>query len=290
MTLTLGTVKPRSVPGPSELAAAFPEFAALEQGSRRAAAIALGDLPAPCAPCMTPEPRRLSECALSPPPGCENLGALVRRVVRAARTEQNPERLRSLAAYDDVWLPGLAAQPPALPVPVELWLDPASPVIGDAARTASALSEGPTPVILRTRVLSRPDRPARQTALGRLAMVAAEQGALIPLAACLGEARAAGGEARAWATAERSAAEAAEALRAIPACAALDLAGLEAAGRAEAVGEALAREQALAAERGVRSGPTWFVNGYRLRGAQSTAALSAALAREGADARAEAGP
>ncbi len=180
------------MPTARELSAIVPEFSALSDESGRAAALALADVSAPCAPCERPL-TMLSDCALKAPAGCENLPRLLRRVARAAQTETNPERLRALVAYGDVWVSGAAPPEPKGRIPLELWLDPQSPLAPRVREQLAQLTEGqPVDVTVR------------------------DPGA----------------------------------------------------------------EPELAQERGVRSSPTWIINGYRLRGFQSNAALGMTLHRE----------
>lgn len=243
----------RALVGPHDLARIFPEISTLPEDRQRAVAAALGQISAPCEPCAHDADLRLSECALRQDEGCENVPQLVRRVIRAAEQEADPARLRLLAVRGDLWVPGVAPLGEGPPVPVELWLDLGAPLLEETLDTLDALEKGPVPITLTLRSYA-PKGVDRGVALAGEA--AREAGKLRELARCV-----AAGTGR-------------------EACDGLDLEGWKQRGAAPEIAPALAAEQAQALARGVRSSPTWFVRGYRMRGLQSQNALEALVARE----------
>lgn len=283
VSVTLGEPAPQTLPGARALAAAFPEVAALPSEQQRAVALGLARVSAPCAPCAE---RALSACVLSPPPGCENLPGLVRRA--AAVAEGGEGSVAAHLAYGDVWIPGVAPEEWEGAVPVELWLDLASPLLGRALDAVDALRSA-APLALTIRLAVPASRSEAGRALARLGFAAGEE-RVGELGRCVAAARERGGEATTWATTGALSEAALVELGQVPACAGLDLRRLDAVGRAATVSKQLAAEQADAEARGVRSGPTWFINGYRMRGLQSLDALSQAIAREAADKRSQASP
>ena len=250
--VTLKKAGRRDLPGPQELGALFPELLKLPEDRQIAVSQALGQIAAPCGPCWREADLRLSECLLREEKGCENLPYLVRRVIAAAAVQPDAAALRLLAVRGDLWVPGVAAPADGAPVPVELWLDLSSPLLGVALDTLDAVEKGPVPITLNLRSYASKSVP-RPLALA--AEAARQAGGLRELAHCLaapGAADASGACQSAW----------------------------ESAAQAPELAQRLEEEQALAQQRGVRSGPTWFVRGYRMRGAQSVAALNSMLARE----------
>lgn len=252
--------KAEALPGSEELAAVFPAVAALDPAQRKAVAVALGLTEAPCVPCREPEIRPLSSCALDAPAGCENLPSLVERAAAGAAAGLSGQALQNTVLYGDAWVPAAAGARSAETsgaggVPVELWIDLGSPGLEGTLATASALTGASLSVHLWLRS-AEPVSRRDQLALG-----AEAQGELLSLAACwLASPGGVEGEPSA--------------------CAQPLLEAVERAGADEIASGAPARAVAAAQLRGLRSSPTWFVNGYRMRGLQSAAAIQRMIDRE----------
>lgn len=259
----------------------FPELAQLPPENGRAAALALADVAAPCAPCVEPL-TMLSDCALAAPPGCENLPRLVLRVARAAKTETNPKKLSALVAYGDIWVAGVAPADVGASIPVELWVDLSSPVLDESLTLYGEMRKIGDPRPYTIHLFSAPYRKSAEK-LSRLGFVAQREGELWALFACVGEARGAGGAAARWAATGALDEEAELALEGLSSCSDLELGRWSEVAETPEIAAIAAEEQALAEALGVRSAPTWFINGYRMRGLQSLTALTMVLSRERAD-------
>lgn len=250
--MTLQKVGPRALVGPTELSALYPEISTLPEDRRIAVAAALGQITAPCAPCADKHDLRLSECALRQEKGCENLPYLVRRVIRAAETVGDPARLRLLAVRGDVWVPDVAPLGDGAPVPVELWLDLDNALLGRTLDTLDALEQGPVPIQVTLRAYAA---PGESGTLARAAGRARAAGKLREVARCVAAEdpdHCGGATLAAWSKTTDDVSDA----------------------------DQTVQDQALAQQRGVRSAPTWFIRGYRMRGLQSLSALQAMIARE----------
>jgi hypothetical protein len=230
---------------------------------------AMNLVPAPCAPCggMT-----LAQCAQDPPAGCENVEQLVARAARMSLGGSDLDHVRDALSYQDDWIGPLDLGPPragaAEPLAgLVVWLDPLGSLTPPALETARALLDGhPGVLAVAWRFRVDPDDPASLA----VAAIGTTAGDRLPawLDAAATERTALRGE---DADARQAAlARAAEA-------AGITLPSTEQQRRAEA--EAV-RQSTAGEAVGVRSAPTWFVDGYRLRGAQSLPAIDDLLDRQ----------
>lgn len=273
LTLKMGGAA-TPVPSPvsrADLVQRLPELDSLPQSAQLSLVGALNLEPAPCRPCRPdPEdlgadqeeaPRSMARCLVDgPPPGCENLGELVGRGLRLAQAGAHPQAIRAALSYGEPWSPepgprGLGWPDPAAPVEVELWVDPSfgpwpeAVVVADALVARSATDPLLRPPDLQVRLM--PPRVADADPALPLAIVAADlQGQGLPYLRAL--------------AALPAAARAPEAAAA--ACAGLDRPAWD---RARQDGSAQARlleDLAAAGHIGLRSAPSWRIDGYRLRG------------------------
>ncbi len=253
-----------------ELVASVEGFAALRPAEQQNLAQILNAVPSACLPC---DRKPLARCAVAPPKGCENVPPLVGRAVRMVTARVPPEVVRRAVSYPDVWLPIPHDRTPALDpngaVRVEVWLDFTSPFTAPTLQTIGKLPDKDVGLVVR--FLPDAEQPSSK-ALAAGAIAAERQGKLFAFA------------------------EAAEAWRAGARDALRDGGGPFADGGVEAVGAQLvaqgldldrweqdrasadaaariADDRELAGVLGVRAVPTWFVDGYRLRGSQSDLAL-----------------
>lgn len=247
----------------AELPGAAPAALTLSAEQQEIVRAALNLTPAACAPC---EGRGLGRCLASgPPAGCENLPALVDRLVRRLAAGDPPEVARLSITYPEPWFPGategLILAGAADGLPVVWWVDPAAPSLALALESARALPLDR--VSLRVRFLPSPSQP------GSAALAAAVRGAAVA-----GQGMALFEAIAAERTRQKSAGKV-DLAAAVPGLVAalpgLDRAAYEAA--VAAAGPALAEDAAAASRFGLAAAPAWFVGGYRLRGAQSEVAI-----------------
>ena len=255
---------------PDALAAAFPSVQALPEPAREAVTAVLNGATAPCVPCWEP-PRPLAVCALEAPVGCENLPRLVERAADMAAANASPKAIFDAVTYGDPWFPDAPGASGA-PLSLELWVDLASPFLAPLLARLGVLGEanreaGPPALVFR--ILAE----VGGEAVARAAAAADAQGALLRFARATRDWQDAA-DAAAASTGGSAPALDDDALRAIAArCEGLDLDRWETDLSSVSTTDRLASDAALAASRGVRAAPTWFVNGYRLRGMQSQRAI-----------------
>lgn len=257
-----------------ELGAAWPEIAALRPGEQSLLVRILNVVPSACVPC---ERKPLARCAVAPPSGCENVGPLVRRAIRMVRAAEPPEKVRAAVSYADIWVPlpqdRVPLLDPSAPVRVELWVDPTSPF---SAPTLESVGKLPTSGVgLVLRFLPSTERGSSD-ALSRGAIAAGLQGQGLAFLRAAEAWRAGAKEARRQRT-DPFADGGLDAVAASLVPAGLDLARWESDRQGATVAAQLADDAQLARVIGVRSVPTWFVDGYRLRGNQSDLALGRLL-------------
>ncbi len=253
-----------------ELAAWSPEIAALAPMARAELTGSMNLVLAPCAPCMEGDVH-LARCVLDAPAGCENLPELVDRMRRVAAAGGGQGALRAVATYGDAWTPagpgtGAGWPDPDSPVHVELWVDPGQGLWRQAAQTARDLATGSAerdhmgPLSISVRLLPTwtvREQPVREGALPLHRAVAAAdrvgQGVplLLALAAQAGDAP-----------------DLDAAIASIP-----DLSGTGWTDALAAADADLAADAADARAIGLRAAPSWRIDGYRLRGAQSLPSL-----------------
>lgn len=253
-----------------ELGASIDGFAELRPAEQHSLGQILNAVPAACVPC---DRKPLARCAVAPPKGCENVAPLVARAVRMVTAQTPPEVVRRAVSYPDVWLPIPADRTPSLDpdgaVRVEVWMDFTSPFTTPTMETLGKLPTEQVGLVLR--FLPDPEAPsAEAVALGAIAADA--QGKLLPYARA----------AEVWRTRARDAVRSGgdpfgdggvDAIGAQLVSEGLDLAQWEQDRASAETARRLADDAELAGVLGVRAVPTWFVDGYRLRGAQSDLAL-----------------
>jgi hypothetical protein len=200
-------------------------------------------VPAPCEPCFPGT--SLGVCLLSPQPGCENLPALAERAARLVRAGTDQHVLRDQLSYAEPWIPDATAEDNPDAVDIELWLDPGTPGTAQLFERIAAVEASAGTFALHIRPMG--DGP--EDIAGRGLAAAAAQGA-----------------AKTYLQSISSEATEAE-VRALAASQGLDVA------RFAADFEAARVDVAVMRTKGVRSSPTWFVEGYRLRGLQSVDAI-----------------
>lgn len=248
---------------PEAMAQVYPALADLPPEALLHAVGAMNLVPAPCPPCW--QDRTLAMCALAPPVGCENLTGLVARATRLAHGGAEVEAIREALSYADVWFAPAAEHqdPDPRVVDIEVWVDPTAPSLEmTLARIDAVEAESPGPLRWHWRAMSSPSPSAEGE--GDADRMRAERGERV--ARGLAQA-AAQGKGRAWL----------EALQGVDA-AAVQAASLAAGVEEGGEGGGLALEEMRT--RDVRSSPTWFVEGYRLRGLQSPQEMLRVIALE----------
>ncbi len=257
------------------LAGAVVELSALVPRDQDLVTEVLNVVPAPCGAC---DRTSIARCALSMPSECERLPSLVQRALRVAAEGTTKERLESVVSYPDIWVKipdqGRMVDPPKHgPILMEVWLDPSGPMLGGTVGTIDQLDLTHGGIIFR--YLTVPG-DALSEDIAKATMAVQDQGQLEAFLRALlvwKEAhRTVGGG-----SGELSLAALAEVVVSLPGVA---LATYEAARSSEAIAARLAEDRALAARIEVRSAPSFFVNGYRLRGAQSASALNRLISLE----------
>ncbi len=239
LRVQMGEIGPVPNPiAPEELLAVYPDLSLLPEMPQVAVVGVLNLVSAPCEPCED----SLAVCALRPPAGCENIPLLVGRAVEVAAQGGDPDAIRDAVTYNDDWVfDDTRAKTGS--VDVEVWIDPASPSTPEALTRISQVSEalGDIPVQFHLRVLWDDEDVERPAALALLA--AEEQSSGLAFLR--------------------------DPVGAIP-----DPVRFEERQGEDTLGERLRAEQAIARAKGVRSAPTWFVEGYRLRGLQGEQNIS----------------
>ena len=261
----------------AELSGLYPRLATLPEPQQNVVVGMANSIPAPCGPCADAS---MGRCAVAVPEGCENIPLLMERLMTVAAAGRSPTEARDAVLYDDIWLP---LEPPPTPwggsgsgPSVEMWVDPASPFLAPTVETLDGLALDGIQLSMRV-LLSDDGASTRAVATGALA--AERQGLALEFLQA----------ASAWRQQAREAVRrgddpfAGDALEGI----ALDLEskGLDLTRwRTDRSDPSLAArldaDQAYGPSIGVRAVPTWFINGYRLRGAQSADALARVLLME----------
>jgi hypothetical protein len=227
---------------PEELSTAYPELSTLPNYPLLAVVGTLNLVPGPCVPCST----SLARCALDLPKGCENLPGLVARAISLAGEGKNPDELRVALSYPDVWFNDPTSEQTDA-VDIEVWVDPSAPSVPGILERMNTLKSavGEIPLRFHIRVLWNDDAEDERPAA--LALLAAEE-------------QSAG---LAFLTAGSVAAGA------IPEPQVFTARTID-----PGLDTLLESELVVSQTKGVRSAPTWFVEGYRLRGLQSTQSIS----------------
>ncbi|MCB9778069.1 MAG: hypothetical protein H6742_05865 [Alphaproteobacteria bacterium] len=255
-----------------ELRAAQPILSRLAPKQQELVTAALNLEPGPCRPCMD-DGRNLAKCAVDAPAGCDNLGELVGRAVRLAEAGAPLPSVRAVVATAAPWLPegpGAGQAWPALDrvMVLELWVDlDRGPWQQAAARAHEAYDvlDAEAPGIpgvrvrtLQTWALREESAPAGQETAHRAVAAADLQGQGLPFLEALAD-------------------EADHGERALQAAAAavpgLDAARWQADRTGPASTAAVAESQAAALAMGLKSAPSWRVDGYLLNGHRSLDSL-----------------
>lgn len=234
---------------PEQLIVSVPSLAALEGETLFMTIGVMNLVPAPCVPCF--ETQTLGLCLVSPPRGCENLQSVAQRAVRLAKTGMGQLQLREAISYSEPWFPDETAQNDLDRVDVEVWLDPTAQGSKQLFDRISAI-QGFGDVLIHLRVMGDSvDDPRGRALTAAIAQDNAE--AFLALGPLPAE------EADILGQAER---------------ARLDMDRFRPDFAAARIDVEVMRTK------GVRSSPTWFVEGYRLRGLQSTEAIGRLIKME----------
>lgn len=260
--------QPAAVDGvpPAVLAAAFPEVARLDADRQQLVAGYASLATAPCEPCAG---QGIAHCAVDPPAGCENLPGLVRRLARMAAAGVPTQVMNDAVSYGDFWMPHAvdrATWPEAgRPLVVELWVDLEAPMLDRSLRTLDGLDHAKVGLVFRASATGEP-------ALAHAAAAADLQGAWVRFA-------------QAYAALPPEAEDAP--LAAAQATPGLDLDRWQQDRQSPEVQQRVSQDAQLGTELGVRASPTWFVQGYRLRGAQDPRNVQRLVAQEWSDVAAQ---
>jgi hypothetical protein len=246
---------------------AYGELTPLDQDNLTAIA---NTVDAPCAPC---ERRSLAACVVEMPDGCENLPELLDRTVLLTKAGVPPGKIREAVLYTDIWLPIPHDDRPVDGVktgmPLDVWVDPATASVHAVTQTLDELDLRGVAITFRIAPLS--DNPAHR-AWSAAAIAAESQGKLEPFLRAI----------RTWREEQRAVQGSLhlevtpadlEVLAAAMSSEGLDKSRFDADRTSVAVSERIDADVALANTLGVRVAPSWFADGYRLRGAQSAFAI-----------------
>ncbi len=259
----------------AELEAGYPAALLLTPPDKKLLVAVLNSVPAPCGPC---EGQSLGRCAVQPAPRCENVPGLVARAQALLQRGEAPMRVRETILYSDIWVPLPDNRKPwpttTGPVRVEVWLDPASAFLTPAVEVLRRLPLDRANIV--TRFLVDPNNPSgAEVAKGAIAAEAQGMGLEFLL------------QARLWREGQREVLRrggdpfgqgATAALGGALVDKGLDLNRWNADRASDAAVQRIQQDAQLAEDAGVRAVPTWFVDGYRLRGAQSDLAVSRLIA------------
>lgn len=268
-----------------ELGQAWPDIASLRPAEQAILVRILNVVPSACVPC---DRKPLARCAVAPPAGCENVKPLVRRALRMVDAQEPPEKVRAAVSYADIWVPLPADRVPLLDpraeVRVDVWIDSTSPFSGPTLTSIGKIPEAGVSLVLR--YLPDEERGSAD-ALARGAIAAGIQGKSLEFLAAAEAWRSGAREARRKGE-DPFAADGVEAIAASLSGSGLDVARWETDWGSPQVAAQLADDAQLARVIGVRSVPTWFIDGYRLRGNQSDLALGRLIGLALEDAAADA--
>lgn len=233
---------------------------------------------APCVPC---EGRSFASCVMEMPPGCENLPELISRSVFLIQQATPPAQLRSALTYPDVWFPPVNDTRPidgdASGIRIEVWIDPSEGSLQSVIDTLDGLDLRGTGMVFRY-FPDAPDSTLRAD-WAAAAIAAEQQGRFEEFLRRVRVWRKEQRELQAT-TDIRVTSEDISTIALEMSADGLDLARFEADRAAPSTLSRIAEDAALAAPRGVRVTPTWFVDGYRLRGAQSANAIQRVIDME----------
>ena len=226
---------------------------------------------APCEPCAG---QTLASCLLKMPDGCENLVELRERTLQMIHAGAPPAKIRAALVYTDSWVP--LPSPGDRPtdgaeggMPLEVWVDPATSSVRAVTDTLDDLDLRGVRITFRIAPLS--DDPVHR-AWAAAAIAAESQG---KLEAFLRASRKWRDEQRAIQGSLQLALTVDDLEVIITALVAdgLDKERFLRERESPAVLQRIEQDRALSSTVGVRVAPSWFVDGYRLRGAQSAGAI-----------------
>jgi len=226
---------------------------------------------APCEPCKG---RTLASCIMEMPDGCENIQELLDRTVAMIQAGQPPTLIRRAVLYTDVWKPipelddrPTDGQPNGMPL--EVWIDPATASVRSVVDTLDGLDLRGVKIIYR--IVPLDDDPVAH-AWAAAAIAAESQGSLEAFLRAAVQ----------WRDEQR---RIQGSHRVTVGTDDLDVIAISLDGNgfdrerfhrereSPAVTNRIQQDRALATTLGVRVSPSWFADGYRLRGAQSAAAI-----------------
>lgn len=231
--------------------------------------------PAPCGPCQR---ESIGRCLVALPPRCENLPILADRAIRLTQRRATLPEVQRAMSYGDMWVPIPEMDRPVEDIegggiPVHIWGDPAAPSLVTVVGTLDSLDLRGASIVFH--FLPNPADPV-SLAVARGAAAARQQGVLEGYLRGIIAVRAQSGV-----KGQRTDLDGDQL--------SLVAVGLQQHGlnieqweedRASGAVRALIDEDlAVGAQVGVRAAPTWFIDGYRLRGAQSVHALQGVLDR-----------
>ena len=244
----------------------IPAYADLNPVDKENLTAILNTVDAPCVPC---ESKSFATCIVEKPPGCDNLNELIDRTVELVNAGVSPGRVRDSVVYTDVWVPVPESERPVdgdpAGVPLNVWVDPATASVRAVNETLDALDL--RAVAITFRIVPFSTDPVHE-AWASAAIAAEQQGKLEPW---LREIRAWRDEQRKIAgdVATRVSVDELDVIAATLLSQGLDLTRFQADRTSEATRRRIENDRALAESIGIRVAPSWTVDGYRLRGAQS---------------------
>ena len=263
-------VKLKGVLSREELTARVLVFGELPPLDQEAVTLLMNTIEAPCEPCAD---RTLASCMAEMPTGCENIPSLVTRTVDMLEEGASPRDIRTALTYSDAWIPlpvdSRAVDGSAAGVRIEIWVDPSSASIRPVIDTLDGLDLTQTGVVFRIIPF---DDTADSRAWSAAAIAAEKQGKLEPFLRAV----------RVFRDEQRSKQGSAQVVLTMADIDMLAVSLIDAGldkdrfDTDRGSSEAFVRVDAdivLARTAGVRVAPSWFVDGYRLRGAQSARSI-----------------
>ncbi len=277
------TAKGLGAPTPqAELAGAWLPLSSLNPKDREALVAVFNRVPAPCGPC---EGESMARCLVSLPPRCENLPLLAERALRMVNQRTTFPEIEKALAYGDLWVPVPTLDRPKESfgtgaVPIHVWMDPAAPSIIAVVATLDTLELRDTSLVFHF----LPDTSSGVSLAAARAAAAARQQGLLEgfLRGIITVRTQAGIDGQRAPLTEDQLSVVAVGLT----DQGLDLDAWEEQRASGVVRGIVDEDLAVGAQLGVRAAPTWFIDGYRLRGAQSVHALQGVLDRARTDRKA----
>lgn len=226
----------------------------------------LNTVNAPCVPC---ESKSFAACIVKTPAGCENLSELIDRTVELVNAGVPPGQVRESVVYTDVWVPvaesGRAVDGDPTGMPLNVWVDPATASVRVVTETLDALDL--RSVAITFRIVPFSTDPVHE-AWASAAIAAEQQGKLESWLR----------EIRTWRDEQRKvegdvsirvSIDDLDVIAATLLSQGLDRARFQTDRTSDATRRRIESDRALANSIGIRVAPSWTVDGYRLRGAQS---------------------